>query len=389
MPLRIAINGLFRASGGSLTNLAQLVREWDASGALDEHRFILFASRETIEGLERQAIGLHKITFEVLTARGAGLVARLWAEQVVLPRRLRHHRADVVFCPGNVVPYATSVPSAVTFQNAAPFCPTVTYRSLRGAMWMRMMMLGMFIRGSARAATKVIFISAYFRDLFVRRFAFPPEKGVVILRGRDPSPPVAADRALEQSHGITKRYLLYVSHLNPYKNVLELIDGFVAACEQGSVTDRQLVIAGMFDNFPWYHRTVVARLGELGARAANIVLTGELPSSDVRKLLAGCESFVFPSTCENCPTALIQALSHALPIGCSNVGPMPEVGGDAVLYFDPFDRASIAEVLVALMTREEVRADLSRRAAERARQLLSESEVAKQTLDVLLAAASS
>jgi glycosyltransferase involved in cell wall biosynthesis len=380
---RIAVNALFQASGGSLTNLAQLLREWGASGALDQNELVIFASRGSAAALRREvaAATLAKVRIRILPLADFGLLPRLFAEQVQMPLALRRIGASVVFCPGNVVPFFTSVPTVATFQNAAPFCPSVTYRSLRGWKWLRFVLLGFFIRASARAATKVVFISRYFRDLFVSTYGFPPERGVIVPRGRIESPAAAPDREYERSLGITMPYVLCVSHLNPYKNIVELIDGWAAACRAAGAAGRQLVIAGMF-NYPRYHRLVLEQIEKHGA-AGRIILTGGLPTAGVHKLFAGAESFIFPSTCENCPTSLIEALSYALPTAASNLGPMPEIGGDAVLYFDPFACGEIAAVLAQLMTSPELRRDLARRAAERARGLPGEAEVALRTMAVI------
>ena len=63
---------------------------------------------------------------------------------------------------------------------------------------------------------------------------------------------------------------------------------------------------------------------------------------------------------------------------------MPEVGGDAMLYFDPFDPAAIGDALLSLMQSKELRNDLGRRAGARASAApLGESEVARRTLGVL------
>ena len=55
-------------------------------------------------------------------------------------------------------------------------------------------------------------------------------------------------------------------------------------------------------------KDAVARCGLEG----RVIFTGELPHRAVEALLSGCESFVFTSTCENCPTALIEAMSFGL-----------------------------------------------------------------------------
>lgn len=378
--MRIGISAVYYASGGSLTNLVQLLREWGRSGALQNHLVIVFASPSASQALTAQlpADVLAQLEWVSVGNEGRGLLARLWAEQVVLPQLLRRHEVDVVFCPANVIPYATSVPTVVTFQNAAPFCPSITFRSLRHiGWWVRFRLLGFLIGASARRATRMIFLSSWFEDLMRRRFRIAPERGVVIPRAR------IARRDDASADSARPPYLLYVSHLNPYKNVLEVIDAF-AACE---AREWRLVLAGR-TNFPWYREAILERIRHHRLEE-RIELAGEIDSSGVRSLLAGASAFVFASTCENCPTALIEAMSYGLPVACSNAGVMPEVGGDAVDYFDPHDVESIRASLSRLLRDESYRASLASRSRERVEGFPNEAEVAARTLAVLDEAARS
>jgi glycosyltransferase involved in cell wall biosynthesis len=364
--MKIGISAVYYASGGSLTNLAQLLREWHASGALETHRVVLFASPSAVDALRaRLADVIAHVDVEVLGSRGRGLLARLWAEQILLPLRAR--KVDVLFCPANVIPYLRAAPTVVTFQNAAPFCDSVTRRSLRHAgWWFRFRLLGWFIRMSARRATRVIFISEWFRD----RLGID---GDVIYRGR----PEGAGRASEPA----EKLLLYVSHLNPYKNILEVIDAF----SRVDAVEWKLVLAGR-TNFPWYRDAIVERIAKHGLES-RVMLTGEIDGRAVEALLARASAFVFASTCENCPTALIEALAYGLPVACSNAGVMPEVAGDAVEYFDPNDVESIRAALQRVLGDDAFRAQLAQKARARAETFATESDVARRTLDVLERAA--
>jgi glycosyltransferase involved in cell wall biosynthesis len=385
--MRIGISALFYASGGSLTNLSQLLRTWSEDGTLDKHDVVLFASRGTFAGLTREsgANVLKRLTVRIMKTADRGLLSRIAAEQISILHQLRKERIDVLFCPGNVIPYATKVPTVAVFQNAAPFCDSVTFRTLRGQRWIQFRVLGRLMRATARRATRVIFISRFFRDLFVERFHFAPDRAAVILRGAGNGSTASPDRTLERSLGIRGPYVLSVSNINPYKNMIELIDAFSAAVRECGDAEHQLVIAGLV-NFPWYLRLMKdgVRRGGLEER---VILAGDLPHRDVESLLAGCESFAFTSTCENCPTALIEAMAFGLPIGSSNVGVMPEIGGDAVSYFDPSSTESIKTVLIPLMTDRAFREDLSWRARQRAATFPSVADAARRTLSIIESAA--
>src|SRR5688500_18186531 len=112
------------------------------------------------------------------------------------------------------------------------------------------------MRATARRATIVIFISRFFRDLFVERFGFEAERARVIPRAAEDSD-TAADLELEARLGVRRPFLLSVSHLNPYKNTIELIEGFALASRD--LPPRQLVLAGMA-NFPHYEQAIRATI---------------------------------------------------------------------------------------------------------------------------------
>ena len=44
---------------------------------------------------------------------------------------------------------------------------------------------------------------------------------------------------------------------------------------------------------------------------------------------------LFASSCENMPNILLEAMTSNRPVVCSNRGPMPEILGNAGVYFNP------------------------------------------------------
>jgi len=375
-PLRIGISALHRASGGSLTNLVQLLSSWRSDGTLDAHEWVIFASEESDSAL-RSALGDlgPAVSTVVLSGAGGGLLRRLVDEQLRLPFAVRRRRIDVLFCPGNVMPYLTRTPVVAAFQNAAPFCESVTPKSVGLRPWFQFALLGWLMRLTARRARRVIFISRFFRDLFVARFGFRPEHGSVVPRAGGASTTVPADPALETRLALRRPFILSVSHLNPYKNTVELIEGFAAAA--AAHPQWQLVLVGMA-NFPTYLARIDATIAKHGLRD-RVRLTGELPHRDARALMAACEVFAFTSTCENCPTALIEALSAGAAVASSDVGVMPEITGDAALLFDPNRPADIGTALGRVLEDETLREDLRARARRRAAGFAVPPDVARNT----------
>ena len=74
--------------------------------------------------------------------------------------------------------------------------------------------------------------------------------------------------------------------------------------------------------------------------------------------------FVFPSTCENMPVILLEAMTSGLPIASSDQGPMPEVLKDAGLYFNPESVTSIKNCLQYMIENPNLRKHLGTKAKQ-------------------------
>ena len=92
-------------------------------------------------------------------------------------------------------------------------------------------------------------------------------------------------------------------------------------------------------------------------------------------------AFVFPSLNEGFGIPVLEAFSAGCPAVLSNRSSLPEVGGDAALYFDPEDDDSMADAIERVVTDDTLRNDLRRKGTERLRSFSCE-KTAQQTLDV-------
>jgi glycosyltransferase involved in cell wall biosynthesis len=94
---------------------------------------------------------------------------------------------------------------------------------------------------------------------------------------------------------------------------------------------------------------------------------GRIPHNELHTRYAGADLCLFASTCENMPNILLEGMASGLPIACSNRGPMPEVLGDAGVYFDPEKPSEIASALRELIDSPSLRAKLAQSSFERAK----------------------
>jgi glycosyltransferase involved in cell wall biosynthesis len=88
---------------------------------------------------------------------------------------------------------------------------------------------------------------------------------------------------------------------------------------------------------------------------------GNMNFASLHAIYGAADGAVFASSCENLPNILLEAMASGLPNASSGSGPMPEVLGDAGIYFDPRDPDSIAATLRTLIEDDHLRAELATR----------------------------
>ena len=68
----------------------------------------------------------------------------------------------------------------------------------------------------------------------------------------------------------------------------------------------------------------------------DIIITGYVNETQLKSYYSMAKALVFPSIYEGFGHPILEAMSSGLPVCCSNVSSLPDVGGEAALYFDPF-----------------------------------------------------
>ncbi len=169
------------------------------------------------------------------------------------------------------------------------------------------------------------------------------------------------DRSFKETvlkkYGITGRFLLFLGTLEPRKNVASLIRAYEALKDAPC-----LVIAGRKG---WLYEEIF-KAASVSKAASRIKFIGPPDQSDLPALYSSCEAFVYPSLFEGFGIPALEAMSCGAPVVTSNVSSIPEVTGDAAVYVDPNDIASIADGIRSVLNSVELRSSLSSRGIERA-----------------------
>ena len=112
-----------------------------------------------------------------------------------------------------------------------------------------------------------------------------------------------------------------------------------------------------------------ALLGRVQASPAlrdRVHFTGYASDEDLIALYSSALAVAMPSFSEGFGLPAIEAMAFGAPMLSSDRGSLPEVIGDAGVYFDPFDVDAIANAIVKIVGSEELRQELSANAVARA-----------------------
>ncbi|MDH4470344.1 MAG: glycosyltransferase family 1 protein [Verrucomicrobiae bacterium] len=110
---------------------------------------------------------------------------------------------------------------------------------------------------------------------------------------------------------------------------------------------------------------------------------GKISREEVSWLYKQACFLIFPSLFEGYGLPIIEAFTMGLPVLCSGVTSLPELGGDAVLYCNPFDVSDITEKIWLLWNDAQLRATLASRGKKR-QKIFSTKHIVKQHLAIFM-----
>jgi glycosyltransferase involved in cell wall biosynthesis len=317
--------------GGSESYARGLCGALGASSTFEGRAFVSVAAQNAIEGLPTEVVS------EYPSGRTSLLKVYGLASGALRRRRISRHFADidVVHYPFTVPMPRLAVPSVVTLHDVQhldlPGMFTPQTRAFRRLAYDR----------AAHRADVVIVPSEFVRGRAEALLGLDPSRVVVVPHGIDHSVFTPADVPREP-------FVLYPARVWPHKNHARLLDAF--ALLRRERPDLELVLTG---------GGTEALAGPAGVRARGIV-----PQAELVKLYQRAACVVFPSLYEGFGAPPLEAMACGAPVAASNVTSLPEVCGDAAVFFEPRSSDEIAAGVAESLVRCE---DLSRLGLARSR----------------------
>jgi glycosyltransferase involved in cell wall biosynthesis len=229
----------------------------------------------------------------------------------------------------------------------------------------------------ARRATRLQTFSEATASDIVDQLGIPRRRIDVVAPGygTEPSVEPTPEAGLRERLGLGPgRVVLTVSAKRTHKNLLRLVRAFATVRQRAP--DALLVMPG---NPTAHERELASEAASLGIAGA-VRLPPYVDAADLEGLYQLASCFVFPSLREGFGLPILEAMRRGVPVATARASSLPEVGGDAVRYFDPEDELGLAAAVVELLEDGELASRLVAAGRKRAAQFTWEA-TAQATLE--------
>lgn len=276
---------------------------------------------------------------------------RLWTHGR-LAWELYRRPPDVFFTPAHVIPFPYHGRAAATVHDLG-------YHHFPGAHpKQQLAYLKWSTRHNGRRARHIFADSTATKADLIRFDHISPQKITVVHPGVDPAVQRAEAEAqitaVLQTYGISRPYLLYISTLQPRKNLVRLIHAYAQ-----SGVPHQLVLAGKAGWFAQtIHKEVAALANTNPALHKRIVWPGYVADHEKAALLSGATAVLYPSLYEGFGFPILEAQACGVPVLTADTSSCPEVAAGAALLVNPLDTKAMADGIRRLVTDMPLRQEL-------------------------------
>lgn len=358
--LRIGIEASNLRKGGGPTHLLELLRAArpEAAGIGE---VVVWGAGELLKRLP----DARWLTRVPLPRRTAGLIGRIAWQARSVAKMAREHGCELLFVPGGA--YAGDFRPFVTMsRNLLPFDRSAKRSYGLSLVGARLRLLTIAQSRSFRRADGVIFLTDTARRAVQAHTGPLPGMTAVIPHGVSSRFARAPRSQVPIEHFDATRPFrwLYVSIVDRYKHHATVVE----AVSRLRAVGFPVVLDLVGPAYPPSLRELRAAMERFDPNGEWVRYAGEVPYAQLERHYHTANAAVFASSCENMPNILLENMAAGLPIACSNRSVMPEVLGDAGVYFDPTDAESIADAMRSILVDPSRRQALAQMASARAAQ---------------------
>jgi len=313
--------------GNYIRHLLKYIFELDK-----ENNYVVFLLPEEYDDFELPNERIKKVK---VSAKWYG-----WKEQFLFPLKLYQEKLDLMHFTHFNSPVLYFKKSIVTIHDITPLhFPGHKMKSLIRRIGFKIVFFS-----SVKKAAKIIAVSKNTKNDIVNYFKIKESKIKVIYEGVDeqftksPQPPFVKG-------GATKPFIFYTGVWRNHKNLVGLVKAFSILRNKYKL-DYQLVLGGKEDSYYPEVRKTWERLN----LEKEIIRTGFIKQEELPLFYNAAEAFIVPSFYEGFGLIGLEAMACGTPVISSNTTSLPEVLGEAAIYFNPNNPKKMAEKMKLVLT---------------------------------------
>lgn len=302
-------------------------------------------------------------------------VLYIYYMEFVVSAFLKKNKVDLMIAPDSFLSLSTKV-KQLAFMHDINFVHYPQYMDLKNRLY-----YNFFFPRFARKAKRLVTISDFSKKDIVESYHITPRKiDVVYLASSDEFQPIAEFKKTElrNKYCSGKPFFFFVGSLHPRKNIKRLIVAF-DIFKTKTRAETMLVLAGAI----LWKTSDIEEVYTQSKYKDDIIFAGRINDEELKGLTASAFASTFVTIFEGFGMPVAEAMRSGTPVITSNASSMPEVGGEAVLYADPFDVQSIAGQMEVMYENETLRNDLIQKGFEQVKKFSWE-KAANETWESVL-----
>jgi len=208
----------------------------------------------------------------------------------------------------------------------------------------------------AAKANRIATVSEYTKNDIHQRYHIDQDNIDVVYNGANDQLKPVSQKTIQETrerYSGGAPYFLFVGLIHPRKNLSTLIKAYDKLKKKYS-THAKLLVAG---NIHWWTKDLKEAYGNTSFKE-DIIFTGRLQTEELKVVIPSALALTYVSFFEGFGIPVLEAMYCDVPVIASDTSSIPEVGGEAVLYTDPYSADAVCEKMLKILKDEKLRNNL-------------------------------
>ncbi len=257
-----------------------------------------------------------------------------------LPLSLLRHPVDIFFDPGYTIPPFVKIPTiSVVHDLAFKHFPNAYSKS-------QLISQNASFELLSKNASGIIFTSLNTKKDFFEFYPSFVGRSKVLYQSYDNDLYSSQNFAKKLPKNIPNKYILSIGRLEKRKNIVNLVKSYIKMRQSNPSISEKLLLIGM----PGFgYEEISKEISKSGKYKDDIIELGYVDKEFLPSIYSKSSLFVFPTLYEGFGIPILEAFASGVPVVCSKSSSLPEVAGNAAIFFDPENVSDIAEKIASVL----------------------------------------